>query len=244
MALADRGHNVTFLSGHAKQPVEHPKINHLLSPTIQAKLKSIYGADRFLDRLNSKELELWEYNNIETVNTCELIFSAVGDFALDYVLHQGQFDLVIQNLVLGDCGLIVAHQKRAKLIIYASTPLLTWYYDEFGFPDEPATVPDMTPEYAYPMGFWDRLYNYVTPIIWFVKRHYEIYPQLEAIMAKGYNLSREQVPSLLEVQRNASLILLASHYSVDFARSLPPMVVNIGGMQCWQPKKPLEGVSF
>ena len=244
MALADRGHNVTFLSGHAKQPFEHPKVHDLLSPTIQTKLKSIYGVDRFLERLNSKELDLWSYNNIETVKTCELIFSAVGDPALDYVLHEGQFDLVVTNLVLGDCGLLVAHQKKAKLIISASTPLLTWLYDEFGFPDEPTTVPDMTPEYTYPMGFWDRLHNYLTPIIWYLKRHYEIYGPLEAIMAKGYNLKPEEVPSLLDVQRNASLILLSSHYSTDFARSLPPMVVNIGGMQCWQPKKPLTGVGL
>ena len=242
-ALADRGHNVTYISGHQRQPYNNSKVNDLFSVTIANGLKGIYNVDRIADRLAGTEMEIFERYNSDVVGTCRLIYGAIDtDPALNYVLRQGQFDLVVNNVVVGDCGLLVAAKNKAKLIISASTTLLTWLYDEFGFPDEPATIPDMPVEFWYPMNFWNRLYNYLLPIYWSKRREREVYPALEAIMKQAYGV--QEVPSLLEVQKNASLILLSSHYSTDFARSFPPMVVNIGGMQCWKKISPMPEVGM
>lgn len=242
-ALADRGHDVTFLSGHRRQPYNNSKVNDLFSVTIENKLKGIYNVDRIANRLAGVELELFHSYNRDLINTCELIYSAMDiDPALTFVLKEEKFDLVVNNLVLGDCGLIVAARNGAKLITYLSTSLFTWFYDEFGFPDESATIPDMPAEFWYPMGLFDRFYNYFLPIYWSQRRQYEVYPALKEIMKRAYGLNDPDVADLFQVQRNASLVLYSSHYSTDFARALPPMMINIGGMQCWQKVSPMPKV--
>jgi glucuronosyltransferase len=60
---------------------------------------------------------------------------------------------------------------------------------------------------------------------------------MEALMKEAFHL--EKAPSMLEIERNASLVFINAHHATDFARALPPMFVNIGGMQCWQKEKPL-----
>ena len=108
--------------------------------------KSMYGVDRLAERMKGTEMELFDDNDAQSIKVCDIILNSRNDPVLEYIVHgnEAHFDLVINNLVLGDCGLIVAHKYRAKLIISASTAFYSWLYDEYGFPDEPATIPEMT----------------------------------------------------------------------------------------------------
>jgi len=38
------------------------------------------------------------------------------------------------------------------------------------------------------------------------------------------------MPALKELERNTSLVFLSTHYSIEYARSLPPFYIPIGGM--------------
>lgn len=50
-------------------------------------------------------------------------------------------------------------------------------------------------------------------------------------------------PSLYSVERDASLLLLNTHFAIHGARPRAPNVVEVGGIQIL-PKKPLVDVSF
>jgi hypothetical protein len=52
----------------------------------------------------------------------------------------------------------------------------------------------------------------------------------------------ENVPSFYELDKNADLIVVNSHFATDFAYSLPPSVIQIGGMQTFLPEKEIPSV--
>jgi glucuronosyltransferase len=64
----------------------------------------------------------------------------------------------------------------------------------------------------------------------------QFYPQIEKLLRE--DLGIKDMPSLRELEANVSLVLANTHYSDDYVRSYPPLVVPVGGMQCFQELKP------
>ncbi|CAG7732081.1 unnamed protein product [Allacma fusca] len=199
-----------------------------------------YKADRLAIRREGRAQEFWSTTFPITHAICNLILSNPdNDPDLHYLVHEANFDLVINNVVFGDCGLILNYRYKAKLILSKSSFMMPWYYDLFGFPPEPSLVPEVVALYYYPMSFFQRLQNYLIPFYMNHLRDSLWYPAFDEMLRKTYNLD-DTAPSIKELERNASLIFINNHYgTTDFARSFPPFLIEIGGMQCFLPKKSL-----
>lgn len=117
--MADRGHEVTFLSSHAKKPKDHPKINDLFSETLHQLMSKSYNVDRFQQRVEDEESNpvLTSYSKI-SVDICETtLLKSQNDTVLQNIIHNEKFDLVIVNIIFGECGLLFAHHYGSKVII-------------------------------------------------------------------------------------------------------------------------------
>jgi len=237
-ALADRGHNVTFLSSYDRKPYEHPAVVHFAPKTVVQLMSSTFAVDRLADRRENRE---WlHFANLfdVTYKTCAKLLQSQDDAPLNNLIYNGTFDLVITSCGMSDCGLAVAHHLGAKYIIFDSSLIMPWYYDLYGAPTETSWIPEQMEKFGFPMNIYERVKNYFWPLYFYHFRQSNLYPRMETLMKEAFKIDGAP-PSMLEIERNASLVFINSHHATDFPRSLPPMFVNIGGMQCWQELKPI-----
>ena len=213
-ALADRGHHVTFLSSYEKKPWEHSGIEHLAPKTVVDLMANTFGVDRLADRRNSKEGLHFKHLFDVTYRTCVKVLNSPDDTALNQVIYNGTYDLVINNCGMSDCGLIIAHQLKSKYIIFDSSLIMPWYYDLYGAPTETSWIPEQMEKFSFPMGLYERVKNYFWPLYFYHFRQSNLYPRMEKLMMDAFNL--DSAPSMLEIERNSSLVFINVSLLTDY----------------------------
>ncbi|CAL8137640.1 unnamed protein product [Orchesella dallaii] len=237
-ALANKGHKITFLSPYeSNDPQKHPNITDYIPKKWQAAMGPWEEHIRFYDvRKNKEMVKSWfELKNLGLA-ACTMLYTDP-----DYVewMKSSKFDIVIVECIVNECGYGLAHFFNAKLVIYSTTLAWSSYIDAHGLPDESGSVTDLV--YNFPpgnqMSFWQRFVNALNPVVYTIMRHRSYFPALEEITKTG--LQVEEFASFAEIEKNASLILLTTHFSMDYPRSFPPNVIPIGGTVVSKNPKPL-----
>lgn len=65
------------------------------------------------------------------------------------------------------------------------------------------------------------------PISYFFKV-WAYYPKLDKMLQEELNMP--EMPSVQEIEKRTDLVFVNSHFSEEYARNLPPFVVNVGGL--------------
>lgn len=180
------------------------------------------------------------------VLSCEALYSD-PEF-LEWIKTTPKFDLVIAEASANECAYGLVRLWNAKLAVYSVTTVVPWMADQYGLPEESSSISDTILNYApwKEMTFLQRIVNALCPIVFALTWEYEYLPKLEQVTRKGLGLTaeeNEQLPRFMDVARNVSLVLLTSHFSLDFPRSLPPHVIQIGGIAMTKKTKPSPKVS-
>lgn len=242
LEMAKRGHNVTFISPHPKTPVAHPNIVDHAVEVLQDEVGKVYQVDRFQDREEGKEL-VFDYNQM-SIDTCQAVVNSIGrDPVITSIFQNGSsYDLVVINTIFGECGHFVGHYLKAKTITYDSCTMLGWYYDTYGVSPEAGWVPDLLSKYeTFPMSFWDRVRATYYTMYWGIER-YRLSPLLQNVVQPLFG--NKELPHLYQLENDVSLVFINSHPSIDFARTLPPLFIDIGGMASTSSLKPLPKVKL
>ena len=95
---------------------------------------------------------------------------------------------------------------------------------------ETSWIPDLRLSPQLPMNFWERIQNTLGPLMEYFERQLWYYPKLDAIFKEALGLA--EMPLMSDLERDTSLIFANTHFTEEFARSLPPMYVSVGGMHC------------
>ncbi|XP_021955895.1 2-hydroxyacylsphingosine 1-beta-galactosyltransferase [Folsomia candida] len=235
--LADRGHQVTFLSAHSKQPTKHGQIRDLATPTLVQLMGVLYGIDRFQQRKDHQEKDLLTKYSALSVEICETIFfKSQEDALLQDVIHKESYDLVIVNVIFGECGFVFAAKYNAKTILFDGSVPLPWFFDVYGFHADTSWIPDVLMKYDnFPLTLVDRVTSTIWPLYWYWDRHCVVYPGMDRLMEKAFG--KENALPFYELEKNTSLVVVNSHHATDFAYSFPPLVIQIGGIQTWLPEQ-------
>lgn len=69
-----------------------------------------------------------------------------------------------------------------------------------------------------------------------------MHPQLVAMAGKYLGMT--EIPPMQEMEANISLILMNSHFTEEYPRSFPPLVVSVAGMHIKNQSKALPKVSY
>lgn len=235
--LVKKGHNVTFFSCF---PPKKP--NPLVTEITPEHLMKDLGFD--MDLLNIRATEgskgtdkLWQNYIKFAITHCNSVFS--NPELVDWI-NNASYDLVIINAFFNDCAYGLVFKFKAPYIIYGTTSAFGLWSESYGFPDE--NYPEFTLHYPLEMTFIQRVINALKPLSWHWNRNYYMFPQIEEILKNGLQL--KDMPSLSEIEQNVSLVLMNIHHSQEFARSLPALFVEAGGMHCSDEIKPLPKVSI
>ncbi|CAL8107615.1 unnamed protein product [Orchesella dallaii] len=230
-ALGERGHEIVNLSP-VKSPNMPPNVKQIQIYPIEKLFNSM--GDPFEMRKMGKFNALFNgsFNNLmdscrELIKTDTFQELAVGE----------SFDLIIVDIFMNYCVLGIVPLLQAPSIMvstFAAPPILA---NSFGNRLPTSFVPDWNLDYTHQMSFTQRLMNVIsTGISDLIMRLMFIKPSEKIYMENLPNGA--ELPSVAEIQANASMLFMNSHFTINHPRPLLPDVIEVGGMHT-RPAKPL-----
>lgn len=160
----------------------------------------------------------------------------------DFLKEDHKFDVVIAQLFFLDAWYALAHKYNAPLVLVTTQGNCMRH--NF-ITRNPLQIPTVMSEFLtvdQPNTFWGRLRNfYFTLYELFWWKFWYLVKQEELIKKYIPNMP-EPVPRLEDIQRNASLVLVNSHFSFDTSMAYVPNQVEIGGIHLNHKFDPLPEV--
>lgn len=243
--LASRGHQLTFITGKPTEELrENPNITEIV---VDLKVEfSVEKEDKdavsffqsVVDEPFWTKIKFMEhFSNIPE----SIIESTLGDPQVKRILTDGaaQFDLVLISMVTEYVGTPFAWHFKCPFIFFSPNVIFSDLPFVLGDWEHPEYVPFMVTSFTDNMNWLERTIN--TFLVHFTAQVQKNWfsPQIDEVVRRflpGY-------PSMVDVERNVSLVFTNTHPSFSYPRALPPNVVEIGAIHC-HPAKPLPKVVF
>lgn len=175
---------------------------------------------------------------IETYNTFEQFFGPLSEEVVTHpkvqklIKSKEKFDVVIVSEFMHRFLRVLAHHFDASLVAFSNTGALTWFFDDVGNIIPPSIGPTLGIEMPYRMNFLQRLKNTmekIRSVRWLQSNALRQNELIKKYFPKS--------PSIEEISKNISLVLLNAHPSTEVVRPLVPGIINIGGFHVKKPKK-------
>jgi len=144
-------------------------------------------------------------------------------------------DLILLPAFMNECGLALVHKFKVPFMYITTSGLTPWTADLVGNPENPAYVPNQYLSYGDHMTLWERTVNTLVRFVSPYLRNKLVLSKLDGVVQRFLG---DPTVSLAEVEKNVSLVLVNSHYSLGHPRPLSPNVIEVGAMHC-RPARPL-----
>nr|XP_045608557.1 UDP-glycosyltransferase UGT5-like [Procambarus clarkii] len=224
-ALADRGHKVVMLTN---QP---PTATHENITEVYHGLPNIlqYGANMF-SRRSSATAFVNKFGE-SVVEMSRSIYQVPA--VMDLYSRRKEFHLIIINMLY--CELMYPFVHEATFITVCPTALSPRHSAVMGNPLSPAAAPSTYSHFSHPMSLLDKIKSFGEQSFRnFYWTYWAVIPAIQKEIAAQF----PHLPPLLEVERNQSLTLINSHFTIDTPVPLLPSQVEVGGLHC-RPGRPL-----
>lgn len=157
----------------------------------------------------------------------------------NFLQTEQKFDVALVEIFLSDAFLGVGPHFNVPIIGVSSFGASKWTADLVGTPEIPSYVPNAYIGYTHHMTFMQRLRN-----VYYYWAEDILHPILfDPIQQKMYEkiFSGENKPSLAEIKRNISLVLLLlnAHVSFGYLRPFTPNMIDVGGLHINRNPQPL-----
>ncbi|XP_069179875.1 UDP-glucosyltransferase 2-like isoform X2 [Procambarus clarkii] len=221
-ALADRGHEVTMLTNHPKSS-RHP---------------SIHEATHGLPYLKENNMNTFQNKNKRFTILREKVVAIAREMyrtaaVKDLYRRRKEFDLMLVDNMFNEGAYPFLHEVP---FITVFTSMLNPHHSAVqGNVLHPAYIPSITYARSSSTSAWRRFLKTVSHI------YTQLYwPKWEEISAIQQEISAQfpELPPLLDLERNMSLALINTHFSIGIPLPLLPSQVEVGGMHC-RPASPL-----
>ncbi|KAK9870194.1 hypothetical protein WA026_006278 [Henosepilachna vigintioctopunctata] len=220
--LIKRGHEVTIVSPYASEPIAGLTQIRLIK--IYERIEQIHRETKFSDLGGFHTLMImktylteisqlfWEEQEIQKI-----------------IKEKPKYDIMIS--ILGDATLGLAHHLQVPYIFFSAVGSNSMTNFFVGNPNMVYVPNIMFP--VFPNTFIKRLYTVTVNIAMQLSIKFFIYPSQREILRKYL----PECPPLEDIQKNVSLVLLNSHFSIEPPRPLVPNAIQIGGFHLDQKKK-------
>lgn len=225
--LARRGHNVTVITGH-KDPNPPPNYHQVLIDSFE--IWDVIGGERpnVFDMVNIMPETFFKHVLCKggialtevTLNSTEVRTLLTKD---------NKFDLVISEQFFQEATNVLAYKYNAPLVLITTFGNCMKHNIVNRNPLQLATILAEYVSVRDPTSFWGRLRNFYYILNEYIYWRYKYLEEQENLVRKYFPDLPKPVPSLYDLQTNASLILINGHFSLDAPVAYLPNIIEIGG---------------
>lgn len=156
---------------------------------------------------------------------------------VEFLHSDAQYDVVIVEVFLSEALLALGHHFNAPVIGVSTFGASKWTTDLVGTPIIPSYIPHTFNGLSDRMTFAERATNLL--YYWYeaiaISTLYT--PRQQDLLDKYF--PGENVPTIEELKRNVSLVLLNTHVTLGVPRPYAPNMIEVGGMHIDRDVKPL-----
>ncbi|CAG9786685.1 unnamed protein product [Diatraea saccharalis] len=228
LELARKGHNVTVITGRLEKtdlPNYHQiQIDH-------KEIWEILGTER-PNVFTMTEISAEEFHNL-ILWRGGLAFTEMAlnsSQVRQFLVEDNKFDLVISEQFYQEAMYTLALKYQAPLVLVTTFGNCMRHNIATRNPLQLATVIPEFLQLTDPTSFWGRLRNVYFTFYEFVWWRYWYLVEQEQLAKKYIPGLPNHLPSLYDIQRNVSLLMINSHFSFDSAIAYLPNIVEIGGV--------------
>ncbi len=155
-------------------------------------------------------------------------------------LANEKFDLIIMNTFYHDCFAGIVHKIGSPIIFVASLPAPSGMTELLGTHQPSSFLPIcVLGDISAQLSFTQRTKNFMYNVYFSIMLDYWMRPKMESLYREKMG---NDMPSIVQVyKKQASMILMNSHFGLTNPRPYLPNIVEIGGIHC-KPAKPLPKV--
>lgn len=179
---------------------------------------------------------VWKMKQFAT-DLCDTSFADPG--LIEFLNHPGLFDVVLISSVYYECTTAMVGSLKAPIVMVSPSTLLTDIAWQLDIPQPWSYVPFLMLPYSSEMTFTQRFINTLVSTVLILVRKGLVHPINDAVDQSRF----PNAPSIGEVVKNVSFILVNSHFSVDGPRPSMPHLAEVGAMHC-RPASTLPKVRF
>jgi glucuronosyltransferase len=231
-ALAEKGHVVTLLS-----PFQLKK-----SSTRQVYVKE--WAD-LMEEYKMDFFAMHKENSFTQMATLFIQWSSINEIMYDSLMNHPEIQNVIKernvDLLLIDgyseLPLPLADLLQVPVVGHYSSAGLMGLFNKMGISSDFASIPAGLTDYTDDMNFLQRVANTISAKIFTAVMDYFFTGAIDKIHKRNYPNAR----SVFDMAKYMSLVLVNSHPTTAWQRSLPPNVIPVGSVHT-RPANPREQV--
>ncbi|CAG7733558.1 unnamed protein product [Allacma fusca] len=228
--LAERGHNVTIVSP-INPSQKHANIREINLPPKEIQSLETSKFSNFFERRKEKEVTNIILAGPIILDSCRqfLEMKAIQE------LISEKFDLIVGVGLGNECSFGYIHQFNTSLILLSPITPIFALTDFIGASAPRSFVPSIFGGYSDNMNFFERMDN-LLKTTWYTLYYSWIYlPTMDAMNREFFG---PETPSVVDIAKNTSLVLVNSHLAVNYPRPFMPDLIDVGGLYC-RPAKPL-----
>lgn len=156
----------------------------------------------------------------------------------EFLKIKQSFDVIVVEVCVNEALLGLGNYYNAPVVGISAFGASKWTTDLVGTPNFASYVPHTLNHYTDRMTFWQRMLNSLTFFYEDIAHPYLFIPIQQKFMEHLFPEAKNW-PSLEEIRRNVSLVLLNTHTTLGTPRPYAPNMIEVGGMQIQSKVKPL-----
>lgn len=236
--LAHRGHYVTVITNYASKDlnrfenIRQIQMDHTifdLSAVIPNPFKSMGSTWKKVESFVQTSL-IWF---TLPASVAETLYS--DPRIQDLIAHE-TFDLVMVAEVCGHACVPFGWFFQAPVISISPNVLIPGRAELIGDDENLSYVPFFLSSFTDQMSLSQRMMNFVFVRAFIYFFHHWPTKSVELVFQSIFN--RPEAPSYVEMEKNISLLFTNSNPAFAYPRSMPPQVIEVGGIHC-RPANPL-----
>ncbi|KAH8290217.1 hypothetical protein KR054_001100, partial [Drosophila jambulina] len=240
--LVKRGHEVTFIT-----PFSLAK--EKLGPNYKEIVIPKYDFWPEIKEMTQKStvLEMADVDNLTFLRLAQLMGIHSTDFAFEQPEIQavinakdkvGKYDLLLAEQFFNEGALILGHLYQIPMITVSTFGYANYLSQLVGVVSPWSYVPHAYATYTDRMSLWERIGNVAICAAEDLVREFSYYPKQDAVLRKHFSNKLDRVPTIKELERNISAILLNSYMPLFSPRPTSYNMIQVGGLHI-QPTKAL-----
>ncbi|XP_047365690.1 UDP-glucosyltransferase 2-like isoform X1 [Vespa velutina] len=222
-SLANKGHQIDAITSfHLKKPFVN--ITELVVITPQMKLVNNISYEQMKTLLTG--LPVQAIANIGGIEVCEHLGRPEIQKLIRNPPKNPPYDVILIEIFGAPCFAIFGHLFNVPVIGVSSSALYPWQNHIIGNPENLAILPNNLLNFKTPMNFWQRTYNFLhTAFNKIYFNHLTEYQDEQIRKYIGPNL-----PSVRQLEKNISMILVNSYFTLNGIRPLTQAHIEVGGL--------------